>query len=66
VGRRLTTGQRVIAIIGFAVVLLTIGRFVEREAAPNGGWFGYAPQTELEFYPPTGLRPWVSALLWIG
>ena len=53
--RRLTAGQRVILIIGLGITLLTIGRFVERAAAPEGGWFGYAPNTEMTFSPSAGL-----------
>src|SRR5262245_29683485 len=35
-------------------------------AAPNGGWFGYAPNTERAFNPGPGIDFWALALLVLG
>ena len=62
--RGLNRGQRVVLVVGLGVFLATVGRYVEAQSIPGGGWFGYAPETSIAFSPRSGLRPWVAAVLW--
>ncbi|HZU05491.1 MAG TPA: cytochrome c oxidase subunit I [Chloroflexota bacterium] len=45
-------------------ILLNLGWLMG--AAPNGGWFGYAPNTERAFNPGPGIDFWALGLLVLG
>jgi hypothetical protein len=69
------TAQRIVVVIGLAVALLLLGRYLVQVGQPrNFGWFAYAPLNTAESgsYSSTvaishhGIRPWLRLLIWLG
>ena len=62
---RLSLGQRVVLVVGFAAMLLFIGDYAT-SAGTMTGWAGYAPMFSAPLLAPGGLPAWLRLLVWLA
>jgi heme/copper-type cytochrome/quinol oxidase subunit 1 len=63
---RLGLGQRIVLVVGLAVLLQTVGTYIATLGNVTSGWTAYAPLSGQLNLPNLGLRPGLRLLLWIG
>jgi hypothetical protein len=73
--RRLNLGQRIVLVIAWGAALHAVAAYVIDDR--RGGWFGYAPNTQIVFDPgglSSGMRTviriglvllWTAVALWL-
>ena len=66
--RNLNRGQRIVAIVGWAVILWFVGSFVSTLGEPGAfGWVAYAPLSRAIYSGPgLTLTPLEDLLLWLA
>jgi heme/copper-type cytochrome/quinol oxidase subunit 1 len=66
--RNLNRGQRIVAIVGWAVILWFVGSFVSTLGEPGAfGWVAYAPLSRAVYSGPgLTLTPLEDLLLWLA
>lgn len=66
--RNLNRGQRIVAVVGWAVVLWFVGSFVSTLGEPGAfGWVAYAPLSRAVYTGPgLTLTPLEDLLVWLA
>jgi len=66
--RNLNRGQRIVAVLGWAVILWFVGSFVSTLGEPGAfGWVAYAPLSRAVYSGPgLTLTPLEDLLLWLA
>ena len=63
--RGMTTGQRVVIIVGLGLALGCFGAWLTtRGIGGQNGWVAYAPLSNT-YNAPGGLHPWVRLVIWL-
>jgi hypothetical protein len=63
--RPLSTGQRVVLVIGTAMALYEVGAYITTLGSGTG-WVGYAPLTSPQIPLVGGLHPWIRLVVWLA
>ena len=61
----LSTGQRVILVVGSGLGLYLLGGYVTTLGS-GSGWVGYAPLTSAQLADLGGFHRWVKLLIWLA
>lgn len=59
---RLPFRQRVVLVVAIGAALFVLGRWITFRGRRVSGWFGYAPNTKVSYYPG-GMRPGLALLV---
>jgi hypothetical protein len=63
-----TLGQRIVVVIALGLALATIAQTINHVCFSDaGGWFGYAPGTDVKFFPQShpARDAWIRAAVWL-
>jgi hypothetical protein len=59
--------QRIVIIVGLAVALWFVGRYIVAGRSGSFGWVAYAPLSHATDGPNFGgMAPWAQLLVWLG
>lgn len=61
--------QRIVLVVALGLALWIVGNYLASLGSPFGGWTGYAPSSEGQFFVAArwspAFHPWLRVIIWL-
>lgn len=64
--RPATQPQRIVVVIALGVAYGAVGEYLVNLGTASFGWYAYAPLSQADYLPHTGLSGWLRLIVWLA